>query len=289
MSTDQPEPISLATVLVEPFFNEQDLRVAGTGVVIVSPLVGPFLVTARHVVSGRHPDGHCLHSQGAIPSSVRLTNYFGPLAAGVHLYRDGNDPSSDSPIFLCHPNKNVDVALLPLPHDVMRFEVNHLHSSLWRPDTFARSIPVLYVAETCHIVGYPEGLMNRVGKDRVLPLWKTGHLASDPEFPFTNHDLKFENEPLCLIDATTRPGLSGAPVFVVHETGHEAVWPKEVSFAEARQGPVQPLRPASSPPFERRTRLVGIYSGRTSDSSDIGIVWRTEVIHEILSAHVENW
>jgi hypothetical protein len=257
----QPDPISYATVHLALFFGGHDLGVSGTGFVIRTRS-GPILVTALHNLTGREPGGKCKHSEGALPNLVTVKNYFGKLAENVPLYRGGNDPNAYDavPLFLLHDRPEIDVGLLPLPASVCQYAANALHDSLWRPESYKGGIPTLGVAGTCHVIGYPEGLTNEVHNGGLLPLWKTGHLASDPEFDFTNEKLGFVSEPLCLVDATTRPGMSGAPVFAIETSGLGS---------------------------QRRHRLVGIYSGRTSASSDLGLVWKPTVIHDILANYFQ--
>jgi Trypsin-like peptidase domain len=250
----QPDPLSLPAVHLEMFFNGTPLKVCGSGFVIRTK-VGPMLVTAMHNLSGRELNGACKHSQGAIPNFVTISNGHGILVGDVPLYCEGNDPNQDKAAYLTHEKSTVDVALLPLPREAARYAVNLLDDSLWRPETYQRGIPNLRPADVCHVIGYPEGLFNNLGNNRVLPLWKTGHLANDPQFDFNGEDL-------CLIDATTRPGMSGAPVFVV---------------AKGWDG-----NPAC-------TRLIGVYSGRTSETSDLGLVWKPTAMHSILARHCERW
>ena len=208
MTSNQPDPISYATVRLDLHFNAQDLGVSGTGVVIRTAQ-GPVLVTALHNLTGCELDGKCKHTLGGLPNLVTLTNFFGTLVSNVALYLGDNDPNgpNPNPRFFRHERRKVDVALLPLPASAGNFAANSLHDSLWRPDSYEQGIATLSVADTCHIVGYPEGLTNQVQGGGVLPLWKTGHLANDPDFDFTNEKAAgFDCEPLCLIDATTRPG-----------------------------------------------------------------------------------
>jgi hypothetical protein len=127
--------------------------------------------------------------------------------------------------------------------------------SLWHPTSYHVGIPFLRPADVCHVIGYPEGLSNELGEDHVLPVWKTGHLANDSQFKFNQQDV-------CVIDATTRPGMSGAPVFVV-----QRAWNGEAAA----------------------NRLVGVYTGRTSMTSDLGLVWKPTVIHEILNRAFSEW
>jgi len=51
-------------------------------------------------------------------------------------------------------------------------------------------------------IGYPH---NYYDKTHNLPIWKTGHIASEPE-------IDFEGKPLLLLDISAFPGMSGSPV-----------------------------------------------------------------------------
>ena len=103
------------------------------------------------------------------------------------------------------------------------------------------------------IIGFPAGF---TGPYR-FPIWKTGHIASDP-------DLDYAKRPMFLIDATTRGGMSGSPVVT-------RLW----SFRN-REGQV--VFTAGM-----RTRFLGVYAGRLGGSTtEIGRVWRPGVIDEIL-------
>jgi hypothetical protein len=82
----------------------------------------------------------------------------------------------------------------------------------------------------------------------------------------TDPDLNYEGRPAFLIDATTRPGMSGSPVVV-------RMWGgiiKTNGNYRASCGPV--------------TRFLGVYSGTVYDTSEIGRVWRPQVIDEILNS-----
>jgi hypothetical protein len=79
-------------------------------------------------------------------------------------------------------------------------------------------------------------------------------------------DLDYNGKPVFLIDATTRAGMSGSPVVLRQFGGYNT-----------RNGGY-----FSSAGFF--TRFMGIYSGRIHRDSEIGMVWRPEVIFEILGS-----
>ncbi len=135
-----------------------------------------------------------------------------------------------------------------------------------------------YPGQTVSVIGYPLGWKDvRNG----LPVWKTGHIASEPE-------VDFEGEPRFLIDITGRPGMSGAPVIAGH---------KEFSLTKT-----------GVPRFGASGRLLGVYSSNAvrflgedkpdeepsleeslqaeqaspSFRPEIGFVWKTSVVAEIL-------
>jgi hypothetical protein len=115
--------------------------------------------------------------------------------------------------------------------------------------------------QECYIIGFPYGLVDRTNPNCPLPVWKTGHIASEP---LTD----FQGEPRILIDSLTRPGQSGAAVFVDGGT-----WNRDVTV----------------------TRFVGIYAGREKAKSkstkdgeywDLGYVFKPRVIDEIFAENL---
>ncbi len=96
--------------------------------------------------------------------------------------------------------------------------------------------------QQCFIVGYPEGVGVRVSERVFYPVWKSGNIASEPRF-------FVDGVPKILVDATTCAGMSGSPVY------------------------------ASS---VSRNRFIGVYTGRTSMLTDLGFVFTTEAICQIL-------
>jgi hypothetical protein len=141
----------------------------------------------------------------------------------------------------------VDVVALRLQSIDKQVRLYSLDLSLAEKDMRA------YVGIPVSIIGYPLGF---AGPGR-FPIWKTGHIASEP-------DLDYNGEPLFLIDATTRAGMSGAPVVL-----------RQVGGYMTKSGD-QKIVPGVS------TRFLGIYSGRLPGDSELGRVWRPRLIKEIL-------
>jgi hypothetical protein len=138
------------------------------------------------------------------------------------------------------------------------------------------------VTDKVFVVGYPYGY-STISK-RYLPVWSGATIASEyeenltvpinyiDEFNIIYRELNLESDeqkkkeiveklkkvthyevPTFLVDAKTREGQSGSPVIYCNQTDN-----KEETF------------------------LLGIYSGRVNENSDLGYVWKTELIKEIV-------
>ena len=153
-------------------------------------------------------------------------------ADGVHLWTE------------YAPLRRTDVIALPVPRspDVRDYPLDR---------GLATTDLVVPPAEPVAIIGFPFG-MAASGK---FPVWKTGHIASEI-------DLDYEGEPVFLIDATAKPGMSGSPVLAV------------------RRGWVQTSRGITM--GGAATRFLGVYSGATHSESDVGVVWKPSVIDAVL-------
>jgi hypothetical protein len=146
----------------------------------------------------------------------------------------------------------VDVAALPLvdaPFEGMHF------LPLEPKDAAYGSEPRFWVMQDVFIVGYPFGLNHGY----LWPLWIRGSVASEPTLLFTYKDDEY---PLFLVDSRTRPGNSGSPVFL-----------RRRHFTETAADDALP-----------RSRLIGVYSGRINEQSDLGIAWHIGEVERMCRA-----
>ena len=229
---------SRCSVYLEIFYEDQLLAI-GTGLVARTPQGQLFLLTALHNLTGREPDGRCKSPTGALPNKLQLTGYY--FQTELLLYSNTNNPLTEPPLFLQHSRgPSVDVGALALGHRVP--STSSLDPSFLDPTSYARFVRI-EIAQMCFVVGYPEDLFIRHSANAVLPIWKTGHIASEPR-------AYVDDLPKLLIDAATCSGMSGSPVY-------------------ARDG--------------QRNRLLGIYTGRTSALSELGYVFSTELLLPIIA------
>ncbi|MBB1497722.1 serine protease [Paracoccus sp. MC1862] len=220
------------------------------------------LVSNWHVFSGRDIyTGAAKHSSLAIPDEVEV-QFPAKLISDereIELHT-GNFPlqsSSEKPLWKMHPKGHeVDVAVLPIninnPND--KTAIAPVNISL--PVNMSNG---LRVANDVFIVGFPE----KFPIEMALPIWKRGTIAAEPLLD-GEYARKF------FIDAATRPGMSGSPVFYRRN--------KVIMLDDGTQ---------ASSLLEAEFVPCGIYSGRidTSDqfAATIGIVWLLGFIEEIVA------
>lgn len=252
---DQP---SFQSLLLQTRAGQQTLSSA-TGFIVLRSNAAPILITNWHVLTGRHIETHQpLHSSAAVPDTVQIAhNVRDSLGAWVwkteRLYDDTGRPR-----WIEHPvhKSRVDVVGLPLTDsddDVVLYpysctgatghDVESLPAPLkWGPSDFV------------NIIGFPFGWTG----GGCLGIWVQGAVATEPQ-------VNFEDLPRFLIDSRTREGQSGSPVVIYKRNG----W---VTLEDGRLYMIHnPI-----------TILLGVYSGRLSRESDLGTVWNTSLIAEIV-------
>jgi hypothetical protein len=111
-------------------------------------------------------------------------------------------------------------------------------------------------AEIVSVIGFPLGQ----SAGGLFAIWVSGFIASEL-------DVDYNGLPQFLVDCRTRPGQSGSPVVAVR-----------YGMVHLKNGDILLDGYASE--------LLGIYSGRISESSDIGVVWKRSAIDELVQSMV---
>lgn len=154
-----------------------------------------FLVTNYHVVTGHAP------TVAASRSGDRIHFALHKDASDLEKFSEFELPLydvHDEPVWASSDvYPNADVVLVPLPARMLPLYVfTEAHT---RGDIKIRP------TSGATLLGYPYGFFDRT---HLLPVWKTGHVASEP-------DVDFEGEPTFLVDVSAFPGMSGSPVLAV--------------------------------------------------------------------------
>ena len=156
--------------------------------------------------------------------------------------------SSGRPQWVEHAlGKSVDVVAVPL-NTLDGVDLHPLNLSLAETDLVPE--PAMPVS----IIGYPWGLSVGGG----WPVWKTGHIASDP-------DLDYNHLPGFLVDVTGREGMSGSPVVLRLSGGYRL---RDGSRVMSTSGTT--------------TLFLGIYSAQFH-REELGVVWRPHVFTDLLA------
>lgn len=247
-------PLSTIPLALVPSFNGQPISTASGFVIRKND--DSYLITNWHVVSGRHPETNKLLSDtGAVPNELLIWHHIGKKNHALGKWASRQEPLVDSesgrPLWIEHSSgKVVDVVALKLTQ-LEDVRINILQ--------FPNVIPgvasdiLLHPSEPVSIIGYPKGNVS----SGLFPIWKTGHIASDI-------DMGRDGRPVFLIDATTQRGMSGSPVIALR-TG----------YYMSSSGSLVAGKTA--------VRFLGIYSNRLGgDRRSVGLVWKPEVINEIL-------
>lgn len=218
-----------------------------------------YLITNWHALSGRHPHNGKIKGGGrytpvAIEFRFHIKDQVGRFTRDsirFELYDENR-----APLWIQHPSgQKIDVAAIKITVPerdlpLTTYPINKMSST---PEM------KIQIGGDVFVLGFPfkDPLMG------ILPVWKRGTIASEYDLP-VNRDL-----PCFLIDSATREGMSGSPVILRSYGSYDT---EDGGFIIGGG---------------YYTRFLGVYSGRYGgddlEKIQIGIVWKKEVIEEIIS------
>lgn len=261
------EPASLMTTPVFLMNGRQAVQ-QGTGFFFAStkPDGTPdivFLVTNYHVVTGRAP----LSKDAAVGDSVQFLIHEdrSDLARVRHLQLPLYDAAHQPLWITSDTTPDADVVLLPIPPEAYAnvslyvFTEAHTHGDIKiRPTSGAT------------LLGYPYGFADTAHD---LPVWKTGHVASEPSVDFDNH-------PVFLVDVSAFPGMSGSPVLAVENGIYES---EEGTMRSGRV--LKLLGIFSAMPVVRQVKPAAAGADATPAATETGLqlgyVWKAALIADL--------
>jgi hypothetical protein len=240
---------SVQSLLVEMLFDGTQLA-TGTAFVVTTKR-GPCLITNRHNVTGRRQDtGECISKTGGVPNQIRVWhNMENKLLHWIPklepLFVNGAKRWIEHPTL----GERADFVALPM---VESKDVSFIPYDTANPGNDFPAGP----SDAVSVIGFPFGITG----GGMLGIWSTGFIASEP-------DVNFNDLPQMLIDCRTRQGQSGSPVLAFKGQGSAT---HLISKRSLISGPIW--------------RLLGIYSGRINSESDLGLVWKTKAIDELVQS-----
>ena len=208
-------------------------------------------MTGRH-----HKTSQCLHSKAALPDEIDV--HFCVEEAEAHIFMTYRQPLflGDNPRWFEHPilGSEMDVAALPISA-----APNKKYHGLNVSDQIENL--TLRPTSRVNVIGFPDMATSEQERHK-FPVWATRFIASEP-------NIRQENT--FLIDCRGRSGQSGAPVIQY--------------FADGQVSLKSPTGGTSLVLFGRpMLHFAGLYTGRISNDSDLGIVWKAGRIQELVAS-----
>lgn len=291
-TTNKPRsihPLSRATTYIESYFfnplnGEPQLRSYATGF-FVRASTAILLVTNWHVMSGLDPSQPSMLGENPPPHFLKIlvpTVSGGLSSLSLPLYDAQMMPRWEE-----HPDREaVDMAIFPLPLSLEQ------HFQFFDVPTAAGAHKIEEaIAKDVFVLGYPfsqDELRRSFGDEApfYLPVWKRGSIATEPAARF--------NDRVILIDALSRPGMSGAPVLVAQDDSvlqstsarnaeaFDALNRGEGSALDAiMKLDTASLRSATV----KRFSLLGVYSGVIGNTRleqvALGKCWHVDILREL--------
>ncbi|HCI6743238.1 TPA: trypsin-like peptidase domain-containing protein [Klebsiella variicola subsp. variicola] len=255
--------LSLVTALVTLKSGNTPVS-TGTGFFYKSSDSFMFLVTNYHVVTGIGP-----HERGVKPFLgdslvVQLRDKNGkaytetiPLILGEYLN------------WLEHPSDTeADLVLIPLPIDMMtEVDFTYIDSTVVIEDI------LLHPSSPVVMIGYPRGISDAVNN---LPIWKTGSLASEPEYDFNG-------KKIIVVDISAFPGMSGSPALFVSTSGYETKSGSVImKFGMSIHflGIFASMQVFNSTMYIEQLQNKPSFIASQSESLQLGHVWKASLIEE---------
>lgn len=237
-----------------------------------------FLATNYHVVTGNEP------MSAARAQGDRLQFYFHASRTDPSNYFPVNIPlytKTGEPIWVQNQQfPEADVVLVPIVSTLYdgRGQLTVFSDAHTQVDMKVRP------SSQAVLLGYPYGFFDT---RNFLPVWKTGHLATEPT-------VDFQGQPVFLVDVSAFPGMSGAPVVGVSNGVYESerqsgammsgVQRKLLGiFSAMRMVKPQASADAAGTPIASAVPSPG-------DSLQLGYVWKAQLITDIARTfNKEEW
>lgn len=247
MMVRKPSYMSLAITALA-----QDQPISTASAFVITHAGSHYLITNWHVVTGRNPETNKpLSSTAAVPDALAVLHLVPDQDLSWAWRTEPLYDKANNPLWLEHPHygQKVDVVALPLTQTT---DVELYPYDLANPGPSIVHGP----SDLASIIGFPFGMTG----GGALGIWVQGTIATEPA-------IDYDDLPQFLIDSRTRKGQSGSPVILYRTNGY---------FTE-NGSMINNGVPA--------TRFLGIYSGRINEESDLGRVWKSLTLAQILSAH----
>jgi hypothetical protein len=250
----QPSAMTAFLATARPLYDGSSLKTLGFGSgFLVRAGDGFDLITNWHVLTGRDPLTDEPKGSAALPDRVDVS-FWAIHSSGTMISSLLSVPLYDSEgrsLWRIHPThgRRVDVVALSLPPMQLPDGIRLVPYDIAEPS----DPTVLSPTSDVSIVGFPDDVRDRT----TTAVWTRGTVASEPA-------LDFDDLPCFLVDARGREGQSGSPVI--------GYWTPDRARTTRTTGAKFGL--------DEHWELFGIYSGRITEKSDLGRIWKRSAIRE---------
>lgn len=214
-----------------------------------------YLLTNRHNVTGRDQNnGQPLHHSGGLPNQIKI--FHQSLNEGewipkvIEIYG-----KNEEELWIEHPiyKHKADFVAVKID-DIVDLKNSGIHVTLF---DINKTLGIsLDPSESISVIGFPFGKSAGENEKQYYPIWLNGFIASEMS-------INYNNLPVFLIDARTREGQSGSPVWAIRDKGVFVHNDKTLYY-------------------DNVSEFLGIYSSRINEKADIGYVWKASAVLELV-------
>ncbi|MBI2519480.1 MAG: trypsin-like peptidase domain-containing protein [Bdellovibrio sp.] len=264
---------SMIPILLE-IYDKNDCKISVATGCLVNYKERTFLLSNYHVFSGCNPNTQTYLIQNSYPVKVKfnlLNKEMNSWEGEFEVLLEENccqhyvELKHDSGIYL-------DISCVPLKVDLSNFA--HVHINFENMYEHYNK-HYFYPMDDVFIIGFPFGFASA----GLLPIYKHGVISCEPE-------IGFQELPALLIDASTRGGMSGSPVFCLKRppikyratTGMTTLIAgrNEIVFLGIYSSRVDVIGEMRKHLSEEQVKQV------ESLGSDLGVVWKPDAIKLLL-------
>ena len=240
-----------------------------------------YLITNWHNLSGKHfLTKEPLNERKRLPTYIKIklfqsnrdkTTGYTSKSTRVDIYK------SEQPLWFEHSDYGSECDVVALPMHLHGIDTGPNHN----PVNLVPSVEItISPGSTVFVIGFPKTLSTGPG----LPVWKSGHLASEPEFEVRINGIISDigglsggkKLPAMFLDIQTREGMSGSPIFAFYS----GVWDRTNPYKMLHNEPAGQDNLIYGVAFQ----FFGCYSARVGDkeeSASLGLCWSKEIIRQV--------
>lgn len=227
-----------------------------------------FLITNYHVITGNNPNSGLVPQGNSIEIQFHLNlskpNFLRTVELQLFTFEN-------KPVWIQSATyPDADIAVIPLtPSIIGDAKLTVIAAPEWTSNQKVKLQPTTPVT----FIGYPYGYYDQANS---LPIWKTGHIASEPS-------VDFNGKPYFVVDISAFAGMSGSPVFAITHGSYETE-DNNVAIGRARKflgiyASMQMLNEQKHLEEFEHSKKIGILH---TESLELGHVWKESLIQSII-------